>query len=125
MIQRNIQQHQLDCNHDEGLYKKRCVEFRPRVVEHSVEILVSAVRGALSGEVSLPQYRCDQHNQRDIQREARAGLCPVYRICLVGIGSDGRDYDKYWSHEARYEGHDDAHDGGAGMPEGAEDSNKR
>jgi hypothetical protein len=111
VVQRNFQQHQLDYNHDEGLYEKGGVEFRPRVVEHSAESLVSAIRSTWSGEVSLPQYRCDQHNQWDIQRKARAGLRPVYRIRLVGIGSYGGDYDEYWSNEARYEGHD-AHGGG-------------
>lgn len=123
MIQRNLQQHQLDCDHDEGLDKEGGIEFRSGIVEHSVGIIISAIpiRHSFLGQVSSPQNRCDKHDQRDIQREARAGLCPVYRVRLVGIGSDRGDYDEYRSHEARYEGRD-AHD--EGDPGQRGDSNK-
>lgn len=48
-----------------------------------------------------PQERRDKHDERDVEREACAGLVPVHGDNLVGVGEDGRHDDEERGHPGR------------------------
>ena len=52
----------------------------------------------------LPEERCNQHDERNVEREAGAGLVLVHGVGLIGIGRDRTDDDEYRSYKARDEG---------------------
>ena len=58
------------------------------------------------GTGELPQQGCNQHYQRNIQREPSTRLRSMYRICLVCIWSYRGNNNKQRGYNARNEGHD-------------------
>lgn len=58
-----------------------------------------------------PEQRCDEHNQGDIEREARAGLIAMHRYGLVAIRDDGRE-DKEERRDIARQSREPIHHGG-------------
>lgn len=82
MVKSHLEQDDLNEDHKYRLNEERNVVF-------------------LVGPVKYPQKRRNQHNERNIEREASAGLISVHRYDLVAVGEDGRHYEEEGGYKAR------------------------
>ena len=84
----------MDTYHEDCLEKEGCAVVCAKPVEQSVAFEL-AVPEPISRKAVILQYRCDQHDQRNIKGKARARLVLVDRVYLVGIAG-------YWRrHQTR------------------------
>jgi hypothetical protein len=92
VVQSDLQQNDLNENHEDGLSEERETVIGPKPVEDSARGR-SVVKGAKQcvGDIAL-ENGCHQHDERNIKGEAIACLGAMYRDNLVGIGGYGRQY---------------------------------